>query len=163
MAVAVFSVASVVIAAIFINATKLEQETSNYQKLQNDGRYILEKIAKEVRGREIIPIYPNENPTYAINFYPDEYLSIISIYYDPLTKNLYYSQDGLSDNINSPNVAIEDFKLFILPSKDPFSNEPISNVQPRITVTIKLKNRPESKYTKELLMQTTITSKFYKR
>ncbi|MFA6422051.1 MAG: type II secretion system protein [Candidatus Buchananbacteria bacterium] len=163
MAVAIFAVASVIIMSTFVNAINLEQQTANYQKLQNDGRYIVEKIAKEVRGREIIPIYPGQNPTSSINFFPDEYDSIVSIYYDPNTKNLIYSQDGFADSLNSPNVEIEELKFFILPSKDPFSNVPISNVQPRATIYMKLKNKPAGKYAKELIIQTTISSKFYKR
>jgi len=163
MAVAIFGIASVIIAATFINATNLERETASYQKLQNNSRYILEKIAKEIRAREIVPIYPGENPASIIDFYPDEYGSVVSIYYDSAGKNLVYNQDGLSDNLNSSDVAVEELKMFILPSKNPFSQEPVSNIQPRVTIYAKLKNKPESKYTNELIVQTTISSKFYKR
>ncbi len=163
MAVAIFGVASTVIAAVFINAANLENDTASYQKLQNDARYVMEKIAKEARGREIIAVYPGENPTSTVNFYADEYGDSLTISYDAANKNITYSIGGESDNLNSSAVAVEDLKFQVLPTLDPFSSIPASDVQPRLTIYAKFRNRPESKYAKDLSLQTTVSSKFYKR
>ncbi len=167
IAVTLFSIASVIIASIFINSITLEQNTLSYQKLQNNSRYILEKIAKEVRGRELVLIFPGENPTSSINFYPDEMGNVVSVYLGE-NNDLKYWENGLEDSLNTVDVAVEEFKVYILPVESPFSMEPASNIQPRVTIMLKLKNRQvgndtDNKYTKELSVQTTISSKNYKR
>ena len=149
IAVTVFSVAAVIIGAIFINSVSIEQRTANYQKLQSNGRYILEKIAKEARGREIKLKYPAENPADGIEFLPDEFNEIVYINATSTNglndfKYCSFFNDNLDcDNLNSRDVNIEYARFYVFPTK--------------------LKNRDAGKYTQELILQTTISSKTYKR
>lgn len=166
VAIGIFAITSLIVSAIFINANKLQQNTASYQRLQNDGRYIIEKVSREIRGRELIlPRDEALNPTSILSFLEDEYGQTVQISYDSDTKNLNYVLNGVSEKLNADDVDIKDVKFYVLPVKDPFnSTDPIPNVQPRVTLLIKLENKSLNvNYTKQLILQTTISSKLYKR
>lgn len=167
MATSIFAVSSVVICGIFINASNLQKQISNYQKLQNDGRYIIEKIAKELRAKDIVLLYPSDNPTSTLNFWPDESGNHIRIYFNSSTRSLIYEKNGQSAELNSSDVEIRQARFFIYPVLDPFSINSASNtpdIQPRITLLLDITNKTEVlKYKKNLILQTTISSRNYMR
>ena len=166
MATAIFAIASVIISGIFINASNLQGQVSNYQKLQNDGRYIVEKIAKEIRAKDVVLVYPNNNPTSTLNFWPDELDNQISISFDSSTKSLVYVKNGQGASLNSLDVDVNKASFFIYPVLDPFNINSASatpNIQPRITLLLDISNKNAPRYKKELIFQTTISSRNYMR
>lgn len=165
VALGIFSIASVVISAVYLNANNLHQHTANFQRLQNDGRYLVEKIAREIRAREIkYPLEANQ-PQDHIEFLKDELGQEVSIARSADNKNLEYRISGQAANLNADDVEITDVKFYIIPSEeDKWNTEPISNKQPRVVIVLRLKNKDVNpKFQKEIAIQTTISSKIYKR
>lgn len=166
MATAIFGVLSVTICGIFVNASNLQSQISNYQKLQNDGRYMIEKIAKEVRSKNLILLYPTGNPTSSVAFWPDELENRVKIYFDASSSALIYEKNGQAAQLNSSDVEVIRAKFFIYPVQDPFNINVASttpDIQPRITILLDIANKSVPKYRKELILQTTISSRRYMR
>lgn len=162
VAIGIFSIASVIISSVYLNANTLHQHTANFQRLQNDGRYIIEKIAIEIRAREIeYPVLTQ--PQDHIEFLKDELGNQVSLAL--LGTDLKYIVNGRSANLNADDVEISDVKFYIIPlSEDKWNTEPTTNKQPRVVIFLKLKNKNiNPKFQKEISIQTTISSKVYKR
>ncbi len=179
VAVGIFSILSLMLAGIFLSASNMEKNTANSQRLQNDGRYILEKIAREIRGRELeAPIFSTSSPVFS--FLPDEFGNKISICFNSSTQVIrYYIGDDsqtyidtrkncedYGEDLNAADVAVEDAYFYVKPTMEDGwkeSGEDLPILQPRVTIAFKIKNRnlrPED--TKELFIQTTISSKVYR-
>ena len=166
VAIGIFSIASVIISTVYLNANDLHQHTVSYQRLQNDGRYIIEKMAREIRAREIK--YPTGGvtlPQNHIEFLKDEIGNEVSIEW--VNQNLVYMVSGQSANLNADDVLVTDLKFYIIPTQaDQWGIDPTTNKQPRVVISLKLKNtntNTNPKYQKEITIQTTISSKVYKR
>ncbi|HLD28560.1 MAG TPA: prepilin-type N-terminal cleavage/methylation domain-containing protein [Patescibacteria group bacterium] len=172
VAISVFAIASVVIAGIFLNITGLQQNTASTQRLQNDARYILEKIAREVRSREID--YPLSNPQTYVYFRKDELGGYLYVCFDSANNNLkyYVSPTGDSTNcivsgepINASDVKVNNVQFYVQPTaEDQWGEVPATNIQPRVTILLELENRNINERYKEVLtVQTTVSSKLYKK
>jgi len=169
--IGLFSLVMTISSAIFINVNNLEQQTSNMAKLQNEGRYMLEKMGKEIRGRELdyeamkAEIDPATGETKTLIFKSDEYGETYMLSFDQADSAIIITaKSGLGEsraNLNSSEVAVDQFKFIITPVEAPDSDNP--TVQSRVTImmVIKNKNVPE-KYRKTLALQTTISSKIYR-
>lgn len=172
IAIGVFSVLSVMLAGIFVNANNLHKNTVSLQRLQNEGRYILEKLAKEIRGRDIDYDFGGIdfiNQTNLLPFKKDEQGKILVVSYDATNKNLLYldyNDLGMINSqaaLNASDVALKDVKFYVSPTSDPVADLTIAS-QPRVTIVLILENRGlAAKYQKELTLQTTISSKVYDR
>lgn len=166
--VSIFAIVSVVTSSIFINVNNLQQQTRNLQRLQNEGRYLLEKIAKEIRGRELdygSVGFPNGGLTEQLDFKADELGDLMSIRFDAQNEKILISVNGEEEALNSDQVEVKDLQFKVSPSNNPFSQTATSSevMQPRVTISMKLSNKgvPE-RYLKNLDLQTTISSKIYK-
>ena len=73
VAIGIFSLASVIISTVYFNTNNLHQQTANFQRLQNEGRYLVEKIAREVRAREITYPIDSPPPQNHLEFLKDEF------------------------------------------------------------------------------------------
>ncbi len=168
LSIGVFAVLSIIISGIYLNTSNLQRTTANFQLLQNDGRYILDKIAKEFRARELDYTQIDESINTAIYFKPDQTGKEVSLIYDEDTQDLMYWEDSLSAPLNAGNVEVINLKFLVYPAEyDPtiFDNDytPILN-QPRLTILLSLRNRDlDPRYQQELTLQTTISSKVYLR
>ena len=170
VAIGIFSIASVIISSVYLNANNLHQHTAVFQRLQNDGRYMVEKITREIRAREIK--YPNpveSQPQDHLDFLKDEVGEEVSIKLSADGKNLKYSINSVngvsSANLNADDVEIVDVKFYVIPNRENiWGDDPMTNEQPRVTLFLKLKNKAVNpKFQKEITIQTTISSKVYKR
>lgn len=165
VAIGIFSIASVIISAIYLNANNLHQQTAIFQRLQNDGRYMVEKITREIRAREIkYPVVASQ-PQNHLDFLKDEAGEAVSIALSADNKNLEYSVNGASANLNADDVEIVAVEFYIIPNQENlWGSDPLTNKQPRVTLFLKLKNKAVNpKFQKEITIQTTISSKIYKR
>ncbi|MDO8668681.1 MAG: prepilin-type N-terminal cleavage/methylation domain-containing protein [Candidatus Buchananbacteria bacterium] len=163
--IGIFAIASVIIAAVYFNANNLHRNTANYQRLQNDGRYMVEKIAREIRAREIEYPIEQTQPQDYIQFLKDELGNNVSITKSTSGNNLEYSVNGLAANLNADDVEVIDAKFYIIPTQeDKWNTEPITNSQLRVIIFLKLKNKSiNPAFQKEITIQTTISSRVYKR
>jgi prepilin-type N-terminal cleavage/methylation domain-containing protein len=175
VAMSVFSILIVIVTGIYLNVNNLQKNTASFQRLQNEGRYITEKIAQEFRARELDVVTTFNgvtNPLDAVVFYEDEFDETVEIYYDngvirggEVIPSLAYNSNGAVDYLNSVNTEVVGVRFYVWPSVDnPWGFAPATNIQPRLTFWLKIKNRGVAeKYRKELTIQTTISSKIYKR
>jgi len=171
VAMAVFGILSGVILAIFVNVNNLQRNIASYQRLQNDGRYIIERVAREIRGRELDYdtmrsnglISDANNETDHLVFREDEIGNLVELMFEPSSLDFQYINNIEFDNLNAGDIDIVDVKFLVYPADDPATDFTI-NVQPRVTVLLKLKNNvPNPRFQKDLTLQTTISSKVYKR
>lgn len=171
--VAVFVITMTVSSSIFINVNNLQQQTANMAKLQNEGRYVMEKMSKEIRGRELdydamnTAINNTTGETDTLIFKPDEFGEIYEIFFD-LASNSIKIKINNSDQgveLNSSEITVEKMQFIITPISDPYADSADITLaaQPRVTIMIVIKNKnvPE-KYQKTLHLQTTISSKIYR-
>lgn len=165
VAVGIFSIASVLISAVYLNANSLHQNTTNLQRLQNDGRYMMEKMTREIRARELdYPVEPTQPQDY-LNFRPDEFGDVVSIRRGADPTSLEYIVNGVVANLNADDVEIVDIKFYIISGDESqWGVDPITNVQSRVTMFLKIKNKLVSpRFQREIVLQTTVSSKVYKR
>lgn len=171
MAITLFALISVIASGIFVNVNSLQQNTASLERLQNDGRYILEKLAREIRGRRLdfkSSDLDGNNETKTLVFKPDEQDISAGIYWDGGNGNLMYSivsGDGVeaSAALNASDIEVAEAKFAVQPGDDP-ETEFFPGIQPRVTILLKLTNRQAApKYRQELTLQTTVSSRFYSR
>lgn len=167
VALAVFSVLSVVIGGVFINASDLQRRTATLQRLQNDGRYMIEKLAREIRARELDYPISGDNPQSQLSFKPDELQQVLLVRFDATSNTLLYNIAGAEAALNSADVRVIDATFYVAPTtEDVWSQTPQSNIQPRVTIRLTLEARqPASgnRRVEPLTIQTTISSKVYHR
>lgn len=165
VAIGIFSIASLVISTVYLNANNLHQHTANFQRLQNEGRYIMEKVTREVRAREIK--YPVEalQPQELLEFRKDEFGDTVKIVRSLNGEDLEYHVNGISANLNADDIEVVNVQFFVVPNtEDQWGVDPTTNIQPRVTFLLKIKNKDiNPKFQREITMQTTISSKVYKR
>ncbi|MFA5021185.1 MAG: prepilin-type N-terminal cleavage/methylation domain-containing protein [Patescibacteria group bacterium] len=163
--IGIFAIVMMVASAIFINVSNLQQQTANLAQLQNEGRYIIEKVAKEIRGRELdygqMDI-DTDGSTDKLLFKSDEYGEVYEIAYDGGSKSIKITvtNEGFKTaQLNSESVAVDQFRLILTPAAAP-GDEP--SVQSRVTLLLMISNQDGlEKYRKSLSLQTTISSKIY--
>jgi prepilin-type N-terminal cleavage/methylation domain-containing protein len=175
VAMSIFSVLTVVVSGIFVNVSNLHRQTANLQRLQNDGRYMIEKIAREIRSREVD--YPLINPQTCLLFKPDELGNILMVQYiddgkigyslDPSDKDCSNNPDNPDSwaALNATDVEVKNLQFVVSPlADDVWNQEPEYNIQPRVTILLTIANREGAdKHRQEVTLQTTISSKLYKR
>lgn len=172
VAVGVFSIAMAVSSSIFINVNNMQQQTANMSKLQNEGRYVLEKIGKEIRGRELdydLTVLDSAGLTDALVFKEDEFGDAYKIYFDAASQAIRVETTNIDAGtkdaaLSADEVMVEKMQFLVSPLTDPYAvlsaDPPLE--QSRVTLMMVIKNReaPE-KYRKTLQLQTTISSKTY--
>jgi prepilin-type N-terminal cleavage/methylation domain-containing protein len=158
--VGVFAITVAVSSVVFLNVNNLQQQTANLASLQNEGRYILEKMAKEIRSRELDYVETNPDEfglTSALVFKPDESMDVISIGFDSGSQLIRLYQNGQSGPINSDQVSVESAKFLVTPTLS------LPEQQSRVTILLVLKNKNvQTRYQKTLTLQTTISSRVYR-
>lgn len=165
---AVFVTLSTVISSIFLNVNKLQQRTAVLQRVQNEGRYMIEKIAREIRAREVEYPLEADNPQDLLNFRPDEQGQVLNIKYvdsdgDGGKDSISYIIDDEAAQLNATDVEVTKLLFFVSPIlEDVWSQAPASNLQPRVTILLGLKSKNRLMPI-ETTVQTTISSKVYRR
>lgn len=170
--VGVFAITMAISSSIFINVNNLQLQTANMSKLQNEGRYVLEKIGKEIRGRELdySQLSLLDGFTDRLVFKPDEFGQTYRIYfnYDGQAVMIETSDaDGLKNaQLSSSEVSVDKMQFRVSPLKDPYDVLAVDDTpleQSRVTIIMTLKNiATMEKFRKTLFLQTTISSKNYR-
>ncbi len=187
--IGVFSLVLVATTDIFMRSQRIQRRTAALERLQDDARYIMNKISSEVRAGAVdYASYANPHPQIdstngnseliVTNFEGKKLRINIS---DDTTKAACPDAGSapcivLSDtngaswgSMTGKSVIAERLNFYITPAKDPFlldeaTNQYNADQQPRVTVVVTLstpvKGQAEPAHT---TLQTTISTRSYKR
>lgn len=159
--ITVFSIAISVSSTVFLSVGNLQRETAELKNLQNEGRYLMEKMVREIRAREIDYeslefIDPeDEKMTNELIFQPDEQEEVYQISFNENNKSIFITIDGESAQLNSDQVEVVELKFYVYPFG--------ANIQPGATILLKLKNKAEGRGADFVLtLQTSVSSRVYR-
>jgi prepilin-type N-terminal cleavage/methylation domain-containing protein len=161
MAVTVFSIAIAISSSVFLSVGNLQRETVALKNLQNEGRYLMEKMVREIRAREIdyesldYIDEPVKTMTQGLIFHPDEQEEVYQIIFSEDSKSISVSVNEQSAQLNSDRVEVVELKFYVYPFGD--------NIQPGATILLKLKNK-EGGAEKDFVLnlQTSVSSRVYR-
>lgn len=179
VAITIFTLIFLIVVDIFLISQRVERKILIEQKVLADGRLALEKIAQQIRLKNID--YSDSWPTEIEN----SELRLV----DELDNKIYFRQGSVTNPdsdcpagvsnclemslnqgaswqaLTSNNVEIENLNFYIYPIEDPFQIQAggyLANQQPRVTINLTLSSDlPE--FTSDLILQTTVSSRVYKR
>jgi type II secretory pathway pseudopilin PulG len=189
VAMAIFSMAVIVVLAIFVNSQGLQQRTLAMQRGQSDARYALELMARKIRLGEVdyecyndssSECYPLINPVHILalrdaNGNPVRFRLQTGV----IQMCTSFSQVELRSDQSEPCTAWVDltptnvitvnyFNLYIMPTLDPFEFNPAygtyaGNEQEKVTILLgtTVAQTKGSPYLTHF--QTTVSSRSYKR
>ncbi|MEK7497127.1 MAG: prepilin-type N-terminal cleavage/methylation domain-containing protein [Patescibacteria group bacterium] len=173
---ALFALASVLIAGIFVNMQTTQRRVRDNQELITDARYLLEVIAREVRS-DFIDYTGQPLPvnTDVLSLKSPSGTPVVLAHSDAVTCGTVYkcatiSRDGGTvSSITSKNLAVEHLQFYVSPLTDPFPTNVLSTTedkQPRVTIVLKASNAPKNprpSETKAFYLQTTVSARAYVR
>lgn len=147
VSLAIFLVVLIVVTSIFLTAIKNQRKAFVTQNLQDNARYIIEVISKEVRMSEIQSVAgPDKNL-----FIKNQEGIDIQYQFHPATKTIRRNDGGPSgpQEINSSRVRV-DGEFYVI--KGPTQ-------KPRVTIVMRV--YPADADEPEIRIQNTITSRTY--
>ena len=164
VAVAIFSVAVGISAEAFVNVSRMLKRAEVVYNLQQDSRFVLEKLAQEMRVGTIDysqqTVFRGAASLYLLNS------SNESVNFVWQNNKLYLAkagQFGLT-NITPQNLKIVNLGFFVAPEQDPLNMA--SPMQPRVTLMMKTIQADTEKLAEqavELNIQTTVSSRVYRQ
>lgn len=172
VALTIFLVVSLIAASIFLTAIKNQRQAFLTQNLQDNARYIIEAMGKEVRMSRIETFVApnkaaeetNELEITTFNVDPVAYPNGMKVYYrfrnDDDGKPVIERSEVDNNNyqpINSGQVKVEG-KFYIL-KNIPVPPGPAGDLQPRVTIRLLL--YPANASEPKVQVQNTITSRIY--
>ncbi len=169
----IFTLASLLIAEIFVNIQAAGQRTRDLQSSYTNARYILEVMAREIRAGtidynqyalgvdnpvEVLYLKTSEGSTLAFS----RGINCESTGVDCV----YINRDGGGINIiTSPKLHVWKLDFYITPLTTPFPsvvNDSTPDVQPQVTIVLKTVSTGVKQQTSTYL-QTSVTSRAYYR
>ena len=172
VALALFSVVVTVSTNLFLSFQRTSRKTESLEQLTASARFIMEKIAREVREGTVdyqayvAPLATplNQNSTQDVLYLRNSADELISFVYAGNTITLN------GEELTGASVRVRTAQFTVIPSDNPFQFNELSgtfaaDAQPRVTIFISLdNNKPEDDrdYTK-YDVQTTISSRVYRR
>ncbi len=181
VAMFIFSLASVIIASIFVNVQRVQQRIRNVQTTSTDARYLLDVLAREIRSDTVdYPSYTAPgSPCTLTPLPPPACLLLLGSNKQPVwfrkavaltcgsTDCVQISRDrGVTwKTITSPNLSVDLLNFYVTPLTDPFAQSGTPpDVQPQVTIVLSL-STVDAKVENRLstYLQTTVTSRAYVR
>lgn len=197
LAISIFMILSTAVLGIYVAFSKMQTRTLVAQQVINDSQFALEVMAREIRNGEILLFNPSTDDCNDImspskRAYEKCIIlkrddgSLISFGNDPLTNSLFYQVPDCNSDYsicqetkNDPqaslallqpilnNVSVDQIDFIAVPSSDPFAEGATENIQPRITIRMKVYydsffsgvQVDNISYT----FQTTVATRIYKR
>lgn len=174
VATALFLTVITVSIGIFLSVTKANNKINAMQKVENEIRYILEKISKEVRLGTIY--YDYYDIVYSGNFENPAPILALSdnannISYFMLNGDnsspgiVQMSLDGGSNwsDLSTDSVIVDSLDFYLLPDSNSFSQNSINIKQPMVTLFLEAHYDRGSSFDGQIKIQTTISSRQYKK
>lgn len=141
VATAVFATVITVVSSIFINSVGSQRKNINHQEVLDNGRYILENIGRAIRQS-------------TINTQDGSGTSLTITH--PAKGSIFYTLNAgqILENsvaLNSASVIVKSLNFLV-------QNNDLNNIQPRVTISISLKNAVDvANVSSAIDLQTTIT------
>ncbi len=169
----IFAVASVSITGVYISVQRLNQASRSLVAVQQNGRYMMEDIAKIVRNGQVdYARYASLESNGRVPQASAQYLYLLDrdgtqvrIVYNAGNQNVTI-QKGVSavTNYVGNEVKVLDFRAFVWPDTAPFSilaSRP--DEQPTVTIFVSLESNQNPRYIERAQMQTTVATRQYSR
>jgi prepilin-type N-terminal cleavage/methylation domain-containing protein len=168
VATALFLAVTTVSIGIFLSVTRANTKISAMQKVENEIRYIVEMISKEVRLGTIY--YDYYDIVYSGNFEnPAPILALMdnadNISYFALNGGIVQmSLDGFDwSDLSTDSVVVDSLDFYLLPDSDPFSQDSTIIKQPMVTLFLEAHYNKGNSSDGQIRIQTTIGSRQYKK
>lgn len=179
----IFSIASLYSLNVFVRSNQVQKRIANTSRLETDGRYTLETIAREFRLGAVDYGFYGSNG-YNPAFYSRGPLALRDVNNQPIRFRLWKRADNsiavlvsygkenpaLSDyqDITPSGLTVNKMYFYVTPKFDPngldASNNFKSNLQPQMTMIMETQTiNTAVGETKISNFQTTVTSRSYKR
>ncbi|MEN9557940.1 MAG: hypothetical protein RL141_309 [Candidatus Parcubacteria bacterium] len=179
--VAIFSIGSVVIAATYVNFTRLHRRVANAELLGQDLRFVMELLVRTARNNTVT--YP---PLPATLVSPSSTLALTSSGGTPIFIRRFATSSSVCAGLNAAclalstdaglnwgaitgkQIAINRFEVYVTPTANPFETTGIgtyqNDQQPRVTFLIDAAYVTSSTLEKATLrLQTSVSSRVYLR
>ena len=176
IAVAIFSIAIVIISGIFLSTIKAQRKASAILEAQAEARYALEVMTRKIREGYIDYDYSGYSGGITS---PEVELALKDLDGNPI---IFFQDTTCDDADSSPcikmslggntqlltgkGLKVNNLKFYISPLEDPFipDFDPSTGNQPRVTIVMTIQSvgtRPEQIAT--VFLQTTASSRYYQR
>jgi prepilin-type N-terminal cleavage/methylation domain-containing protein len=174
--VALFSLIATAVGGLFVLFSRAQVKTAVSEKLIIDSRTVLEHMVRTIRAHRIQYdeyIQPVIMPVQSIalqdsdgNFY--RYTLIDDDCPQSKAAGILYEINGESAILTGPDIGVEQFDVYITPTKDPFEEDATGNYlaeeQPMVTIQMRtVSAQSDASAEISLPIQTTISSKRYVR
>ena len=172
----IFAVASVSITGVYIAVQRLNQASRSLVAVQQNGRYLMEDIAKIVRNGQVD--YARYDALESNHMVPQpsaQYLYLIDrdetqvrIAYNAGNQTVTLQKGtGTVTNYVGSEVKVLDFRAYVWPRIDPYPAVRVLGVtpdeQPTVTVFVSLESNQNPRYVERAQMQTTVATRQYSR
>lgn len=180
VAMFIFTLASILIAEIFVNVQRAQQRIRDAQEASTNTRYLVDVISREIRFGKIDysggTINNDNEHNDKLNLIDSQNISVSfqiasGVDCDSTNDTVRCVQikrgNGVWNTITAPTLSVDALHFYVTPQTDPFPTSVTSstpNVQPQVTIILhtsstgpKLENRVST------YLQTTVASRLYAR
>ena len=170
IATALFLTVTTISIGIFLSVTKANTKINAMQKVENEIRYIVEMISKEIKIGTIY--YDYYDIVYSDNF--DNPISILAltdnadnVSYFKLNENgvIQMSLDNGTNwsDLSTDNIIVDSLDFYLLPDSDPFKPGSTEVSQPMVTLFLEAHYNKGDSSDGKIRVQTTISSRQYEK
>jgi prepilin-type N-terminal cleavage/methylation domain-containing protein len=181
VAMFIFTLASILIAEIFVNVQRAQQRIRDAQEASTNTRYLVDVISREIRFSKIdyfVGTITNDHSE-GLNLIDSQNVQV-SFQKVASGSDCGFTDDAVScvqirrggdsgtwNTITAPTLSVDALYFYVTPQNDPFPSSITSatfNIQPQVTIVLhtsstgpKLENRVST------YLQTTVASRLYVR
>ena len=166
VAVTLFSIVITICLGIFISSLQANKTFIRMQKVQNDIRYLIDIISKEIRLGTIDYDYNGYagNITNPVSILALRDSSNDSVYFRFNNKAVQMGFDDINwSDLTTTNIEIESMDFYIIPSSNPFTANPETVAQPMVLLYLHAYYNEAGSMDGNLRIQTVISSRQYKK
>jgi type II secretory pathway pseudopilin PulG len=147
---------------VYMSVIKLDSKTRSERAVQQNARFILDYLSKEIRNGVIDYTRENDQDTLSIINQMDQELQIN--WTGATQRNLVLTKTGIgTTNLNSDDVYVTNFVAYLTPSHDPFNLANDVHIQPHVTIVLQLQStRTKSGESATMNIETTFTVRDYR-
>jgi prepilin-type N-terminal cleavage/methylation domain-containing protein len=163
VATGIFAFVIVATMGVYLSTIQLDRKSRAQRAVAQNGRFIMEYLAKEVRNGSInYASYPGGLASGTNDLYLENQSNVIEHLFLNGT-NMVLNKDGSDTNLNSSSVQVTKLKFYIQPIGDPLTTAKNYNEQPRVTIVLELSSNSgtAAKEIVKLNLQGTFTGRVY--
>ncbi len=153
VAVFIFTVLITVAGGSFVSGLSLQRRALNLKEVEENGRFILELMARELRVANPITTPNTACPEFGSSFIEFNHPVNGNIRYDLVSSQIQRRVDGVDSIISNPDIEVTDLAFCI------DGNSLADNEQPRVTVILRLKAGGLAREAAALDLQTTVSQR----